>query len=88
MAPIETGSAVPLEPPWLEAPLLQLAVALERGHRLVFGVSLLPMAERSPRLLAQELFAGAEVLLAHDGSADPRLVYANRAALRWWRPAH
>jgi hypothetical protein len=79
------ASDIPLEAPWLEAPLLQLAAALERGHRLAFGVPLLPVAERSARQLAQELFAGPEVLLAHDGSADPRLVYANRAALRLWR---
>ena len=27
----------------------------------------------------------ATVVLAHDGSADPRLIYANRAALLLWR---
>lgn len=42
------------------------------------------------RLLAQELFAADTVVLAHDGSPldageGPRLIYANRAALRLWR---
>jgi len=36
-------------------------------------------------LVAQELFAAATVVLAHDGGPDPRLIYANRAALRLWR---
>jgi len=85
MAAIETGSGVPAEPPWLQASGLELAAALERGHQRAFGAPLLPVAERSPRQRAQELFAGAELLLAHDGEADPRLVYANRAALRLWR---
>ena len=40
--------------------------------------------------MAQELFAAELVLLAHDGadpSSDPgpRLIYANRAALRLWQ---
>jgi hypothetical protein len=42
------------------------------------------------RLLAQELFATDTVVLAHDGAPldageGPRLIYANRAALRLWR---
>ncbi|MBC1260506.1 MEKHLA domain-containing protein [Synechococcus sp. BSF8S] len=44
------------------------------------------------RQRAQELFAASTVVLAHDGNAerldhDPRLIYANRAALvLWHRP--
>jgi hypothetical protein len=37
------------------------------------------------RLQGQELFATATVVLAHDGSDDPRLIYANKAALALWR---
>lgn len=42
------------------------------------------------RQQAQELFAASTVVLAHDGNAerlehDPRLIYANRAALMLWR---
>ena len=40
---------------------------------------------RSPLQAAQELFVAATVVLAHDGGADPRLIYANRAALLLWR---
>jgi hypothetical protein len=39
----------------------------------------------TPLQAAQELFAAATVVLAHDGGADPQLVYANAAALRLWR---
>jgi hypothetical protein len=39
----------------------------------------------SPLQAAQELFVAATVVLAHDGGADPRLIYANRAALLLWR---
>ncbi|KRO91084.1 MAG: MEKHLA domain-containing protein, partial [cyanobacterium BACL30 MAG-120619-bin27] len=47
-------------------------------------------ADASPLLVTQELFAAELVLLAHDGadpSSDPgpRLIYANRAALRLWQ---
>jgi hypothetical protein len=65
--------------------------ALERGHRLAFGRFLLAGdPARPPQLRAQELFAAAEVVLAHDGAdpgrdPGPRLIYANRAALRLWR---
>jgi hypothetical protein len=60
--------------------------ALERGHRRAFGRPLLPGDPGGPaRLRAQELFAAEEVVLAHDGAADPLLIYANRAALRLWR---
>lgn len=79
------------EPPWLSPPLLERLEALERGHRLAFGGPLLAGDPARPvRLRAQELFAAAEVVLAHDGSdprqdPGPRLIYANRSALRLWR---
>lgn len=47
-------------------------------------------AKGAARQQAQELFASSTVVLAHDGNAerpghDPRLIYANRAALVLWR---
>lgn len=76
----------PVEPPWLSPEVLEQLAALERGHRRAFGRPLLPEDPGRPaRLRGQELFAAAEVVLAHDGAADPRLTYANRAALRLWR---
>ena len=71
--------------------MLERLEALERGHRRAFGGPLLPGdPDRPLRLRAQELFAAAEVVLAHDGAdpgldPGPRLIYANRAALRLWR---
>jgi hypothetical protein len=79
------------EPPWLRAPVLERLEALERGHCRAFGRPLLACdPDRPLRLWAQELFAAAEVVLAHDGAdpgldPGPRLIYANRAALRLWR---
>jgi len=85
------GQALTQEPAWLAPPVPERLEALERGHQLAFGRGLLAGdADRPARLRAQELFAAAEVLLAHDGAdpsldPGPRLVYANRAALRLWR---
>ena len=79
------------EPPWLSPPLLSRLEALERGHRQAFGRPLLAGdPDRHLPLRAQELFAASEVVLAHDGAdpgldPGPRLIYANRAALRLWR---
>lgn len=82
------GTALPAEAPWLSPALLDLALALAQSHQQVFGRPLLP-ADRhlalAPRQRAQELFAAPLVLLAHDGGRDPRLIYANRAALLLWR---
>ena len=80
------SAAVPQEPPWLEAPVLALLEALERGHRQAFDQPLIRLsADPTARQRAQELFAAPLVLLAHDGQSDPRLIYANREALRLWR---
>jgi hypothetical protein len=56
------------------------------SHRLAFGAPLLAGVEPwfPLRLVAQEVFAADQVVLAHDGSADPRLIYANAAALQLW----
>ena len=88
---MERMIAPPTEALWLAAPVLERLEALERGHQLAFGHGLLAGDPGRPaRLRAQELFAAAEVVLAHDGAdpsldPGPRLVYANRAALRLWR---
>jgi hypothetical protein len=79
-------SAALREAPWLADPVLELLEAMDRGHLQAFGLSLLPVAADCPaRLRAQELFVAPRVVLAHDGQGDPRLIYANRDALRLWR---
>jgi hypothetical protein len=74
-------------PPWLSDAAIATAGRLLAGHRLAFDRPLLAGVQhgRSPLQAAQELFVAATVILAHDGSADPRLIYANRAALVLWR---
>jgi hypothetical protein len=73
--------------PWLSDAAIATAGRIVRCHRLAFERSLLAAVEdgRTPLQLAQELFVAATVVLAHDGGADPRLIYANRAALTLWR---
>lgn len=89
-ARLASPGAPAAEPPWLSPTLLERLAALERGHQQAFGRPLLPTDRHgTARLRAQQLFASAEVVLAHDGadpSTDPgpRLIYANRAALRLW----
>lgn len=75
------------EPPWLTVESIDLAQRILAAHARVFGRPLLAGTGpgRSLRQRAQELFAATVVVLAHDGGPDPRLVYANRAALRLWR---
>ena len=83
------------EAPWLTPEAIGLASRLNASHARAFGRPLLAAAAiaapaPNPRLLAQDLFAAATVVLAHDGAPldqgeGPRLIYANRAALRLWR---
>ncbi len=75
------------DPPWLQAAALAWAERILSSHREAFGRPLLAATGgvRDPRQAAQELFAADTVVLAHDGGADPRFTYANRAALRLWR---
>lgn len=77
----------PEPPPWLSQPAIATAGRLIAGHRLAFGRPLLAGGSGglSPLQAAQELFVAATVVLAHDGGGDPRLIYANRAALALWR---
>lgn len=57
------------------------------SHQHAFGRPLLagidPVVDR--RHAAQEVFSADQAILAHDGSADPRLIYANAAAIQLWR---
>ena len=74
------------EPPWLSPRGLADAGLILRGHERAYGRSLLAGGgHRHLRLRAQELFAATCVVMAHDGGDDPRLIYANAAALRLWR---
>jgi hypothetical protein len=74
------------DPPWLQAPVLDVVRWIVRSHRAAFGTPLLAgvATEGHPRLTAQEVFAADRVVMAHDGDTDPRLIYANAAALRLW----
>jgi hypothetical protein len=74
------------EPPWLQAAALEVAGWIENSHRGAFGRPLLAgvTPRTHPRLLAQELFAAHQVVLAHDGGPDPLVIYANAAALQLW----
>jgi len=78
--------------PWLTPAAQARAVCLLTSYRRAFGRPLIAglAADASPGLLAQELFTAGAVVLAHDGAdpngdPGPRLIYANRAALRLWQ---
>jgi hypothetical protein len=81
----------PSEAPWLRPLAIEHASWLLASHQRAFGRPLIALpASGEARQHAQELFGAATVVLAHDGSADrprhdPRLIYANRAALTLWR---
>jgi hypothetical protein len=73
--------------PWLGADAIDLAALILASHCRAWGKPLVAGsgAHCCRRQAAQELFSAATVVLAHDGSEDPRLIYANRAALTLWR---
>ncbi len=75
------------EPPWLEPPALEVVGLILESHRIAYGTPLMAGGDprANPRLWGQELFALDMAVLAHDGSADPKLTYANATALRLWR---
>lgn len=76
---------VPDEPPWLSDASLRIATTILASHQNLFGRPLLGGCDTWPaRQAAQELFGATPVVLAHDGGADPRLIYANAAALQLW----
>ncbi len=85
---IDPGRPCPQTPaPWLAEAAIVTAGRILQGHRQAFQRPLLAgVGQGRPALqAAQELFVAATVVLAHDGAADPRLIYANRAALLLWR---
>ena len=57
------------------------------SHKLAFGLPLVAgtAVHHNLRLAAQEVFAADQAVLAHDDSEDPRLIYANSAAIQLWR---
>ena len=68
------------EAPWLSPQLLGLTALLLESHQRLFQRPL--VCSTGIRLAAQELFVLDQVVLCHDGSEDPRVLYANRAALQ------
>ena len=70
----------PAEAPWLSPQLLGLTALLLESHQRLFQRPL--VRSNGIRLAAQELFVLDQVVLCHDGSDDPRFLYANRAALQ------
>ena len=68
--------------PWLTPGKQQLAHCILRSFERAFGRSLLA-GDRGAHA-PQELFGADTVVLAHDGSSDPALIYANAAALQLW----
>ena len=75
------------EPPWLEPPALEVVGLILASHQAAFGRPLVAGTDphRNLCLAAQEVFAVDQAVLAHDGSEDPRLIYANAAAIQLWR---
>ena len=74
------------EATWLTAEKQELAELLLQSHQRAFARPLIAAAQpgRSRRLLCQELFACGFPVLAHGTEKDPRLSYANAAALQLW----
>jgi hypothetical protein len=72
---------------WLETESIDIAGLILRTHRRAYAGPLLAESGAciSGGQAAQELFAAATVVLAHEGGTAPRLIYANRAALTLWR---
>jgi hypothetical protein len=76
------------DPPWLGTDQQTLVARLLLSHQRAFQTSLIAASppKASLRLSCQELFACGFPVLAHDGSPEPTLTYANAAALRLWVP--
>lgn len=73
------------DPPWLKADQQALVAKLLQSHQWAFQRPLIASARQQPlRLSCQELFACGFPVLAHDGGPDPKLTYANAAALGLW----
>ena len=74
------------EAAWLTKGNTALAVLLLQSHQRAFGRSLIAMGQPDPpqRLISQALFACGFPVLAHGTGNDPKLTYANAAALQLW----
>ena len=74
------------EAAWLTMDKQGLAGLLLQSHQRAFDRPLIASAQpnRSKRLICQELFACGFPVLAHGTESDPRLSYANAAALQLW----
>lgn len=72
--------------PWLGDTQQVLAIQMLESHQRGFGCALIAGAslKLSRQRAAQELFNCGFPVLAHDGADDPRLTYANAAALQLW----
>lgn len=64
--------------PWLGAEAGRWAACILASYRHWTGVDLLAGGA------ADSLYHHTEIVVAHDGAADPRFVYANRAAQALW----
>ena len=71
---------------WLTTETQALAERLLQSHQRAFGRPLIAAAQPglSKRVLCQELFACNFPVLAHGTEDDPKLSYANAAALQLW----
>lgn len=67
---------------WLTPAKQHLARRILTSYERAFGKALLSTSDASNP--CQALFASGTVVLAHDGSSDPCLIYANAAALQLW----
>ena len=74
------------EAAWLTAEKQGLAAVLLQSHQRAFSRPLIASAQQdqSKRLLCQNLFACGFPVLAHGREQDPKLSYANAAALQLW----
>ena len=90
------SAAGPIDQPaaaaWLTAAAITSACRSLDSHQRVFERPLIaePAGGLVPLQRAQALFSSERLVLAHDGAdptsdPGPRLIYANRAALRLWR---
>ena len=74
------------EAAWLTADKQALAAVLLQSHQRAFSRPLIGSAQpgQSKRLICQNLFACGFPVLAHGAGQDPKLSYANAAALQLW----